>query len=269
MKKLLFIQSDDALLTETPKEFSPFLLMDYIGPMELNQKKNNLLLKEHALSGLELVTIVYSSEIEKRNPKDDMRVLTKGDIKWMSGDSGLIHKDNNALTEDAQEIVQLWINLPKAGPIHPRSQEIKADQIPLIELPDNAGKIRILAGEYQGLHGPTETLTPMNLWDMRLNAGHTIEFKVPEGHTAALFVLSGGIILSDGNEINEAELGILERQGDTFSLTTKEHTKILFLGGEPVNEPIIGFAPFEMQSPEDILSKLKKYSSIEVVVKVE
>jgi redox-sensitive bicupin YhaK (pirin superfamily) len=268
MKKLLFIQSDDHPSTEVSKEFSPFLLMDYIGPMDLKQKQNNLRKEKPVLSGLELVTIVYSSEIEKRNLKDDMKVLTTGDIKWMSGDSGLIHKDSNALTHDAHEIVQLWINLPKAGPIHPRSQEIKADRIPLIQLQDNAGKIRVLAGEYLGQFGPTETLTPMNLWDMRLNAGHTIEFKVPEGHTAALFVLSGGIILSDGNEINEAELGILERQGDTFSLTTKEHTKILFLGGEPVNEPVIGFAPFEMQSPEEILSKLKKYSSIDVVVKV-
>ncbi|MEA9358396.1 pirin-like C-terminal cupin domain-containing protein [Bacteriovorax sp. PP10] len=268
MKKLLFIQSDDTLSTKVSKDFSPFLLMDYMGPMDLKQKKKNLQKEEHVLSGLELVTIVYSSDIEKRNLEDDMKVLTKGDIKWMSGDSGLIHKDNNSLTLDAQEIVQLWINLPNKGPIHPRSQEIKADQIPLIQLQDNAGKIRVLAGEYQGLLGPTETLSPMNLWDMRLNAGHTIEFKVPEGHTAALFVLSGGIILSDGNEVNEAELGILERQGDTFSLTTKEHTKILFLGGEPVNEPVIGFAPFEMQSPEEILSKLKKYSSIDVIVKV-
>lgn len=268
MKKLLFIQSDDAPSTEISKEFSPFLLMDYMGPMELKQKRSQLLKEEHVLSGLELVTIVYSSEIENRKLKDDMKVLTPGDIKWMSGDSGLIHKNNNSLTHDAHEIVQLWINLPKKGPIHPKSQEIKADQIPLIQLPDNAGKIRVLAGEYLGQFGPTETLTPMNLWDMRLNAGHTIEFKVPEGHTAALFVLSGGIVLSDGNEIHEAELGILERQGDTFSLTTKEHTKILFLGGEPVNEPVIGFAPFEMHSPEEILSKLKKYSSIEVVVKV-
>ena len=136
-------------------------------------------------------------------------------------------------------------------------KEFILNHTPVFQLDNNSGKLKVIVGEYSGKSGLYTTTTPINIWDMRLNSGHTFNFKVPDGHTSAIFVLSGSIILSDGHEIKEAELGVLERTGDMFSFTTMERTKLLFLGGEPINEAVIGHAMFKLNAPQEILNEYR------------
>ena len=293
MKKLLFMQSNDTphwvgdgfpvrsifSYNEIAKELSPFLLMDYAGPVTFPPTNKRLGVGEHPHRGFETVTIVYSGEVEHRDSHGGGGVITTGDVQWMTAASGLVHEEKHgkdfAKNGGEFEMVQLWVNLPKKDKMtNPRYQGVKSEQIPQITLPNEEGLIRIIAGNYKNQVGPAMTFTPINIWDMRLNPGHTVEFTVPAGHTAAVFVLSGRVILNDGNEVGEAELAVLEREGTTFTLTAKEHTKILFLGGEPINEPIIGYGPFVMNTPDEIRQAFLdfeegKMGSIAVVAEIE
>ncbi len=250
----------------TPQEMSPFLLMDYAGPAEFSPSKHIRGVGEHPHRGFETVTIVYSGEVEHKDSSGGGGLIRPGDVQWMTAASGLVHSEKHgkdfANKGGAFEMVQLWINLPKKDKMsRPGYQGIKNEDIPAVKIPNSAGVVRVIAGEYVGTKGPASTFTPVNLWDIRLNAGHTTEFKVPAGHTTAVFVLSGKITLNDGEAVGEAEIALLERDGDSFTINATENAKLLFLGGEPIDEPIVGYGPFVMNTPAEIGQAMRDFES--------
>jgi redox-sensitive bicupin YhaK (pirin superfamily) len=271
MKKLLFSQQSNSrhwvgdgfpvrsifTYNDLAKEISPFLLMDYAGPAEFPPTQHRKGVGEHPHRGFETVTVVYSGEVEHRDSAGGGGVIKPGDVQWMTAASGLVHEEFHG-KEFAErggtfEMVQLWVNLPKKDKMaKPRYQGIQDKTVPSIALPDNAGTVRVIAGNYEGHQGPGMTFTPINLWDIRLNAGQQTTLRVPAGHTTAFFVLSGKVKLASGETIGEAELAVLEKDGDSFSLAALEDAKILFLGGEPIDEPIVGYGPFVMNTMAEI-----------------
>lgn len=275
MKKLLLKQRNDQAhwvgdgfpvrsvfsYNDIAKDISPFLLMDYAGPVEFSPTSQIRGVGEHPHRGFETVTIVYSGEVEHRDSSGGGGLIGPGDVQWMTAASGLIHTEKHgkefANKGGAFEMVQLWVNLPKKDKMSkPGYQGIKNSDIPAVAIPGNAGTVRVIAGEYQNNKGPASTFTPINLWDVRLNNGHKAEFSVPPGQTTAVFVLSGEITLHDGEVVRDAEIALLERDGEDFTLQASKDAKILILTGEPINEPIVGYGPFVMNSNAEIRQAL-------------
>ncbi|MFS4460514.1 pirin family protein [Bdellovibrio sp. HCB2-146] len=271
MKKLLFSQQSNqrhwvgdgfpvrSIFTynDLAKDISPFLLMDYAGPAVFPPSKHIRGVGEHPHRGFETVTIVYSGEVEHRDSSGGGGLIKPGDVQWMTAASGLVHEEKHgrefAEKGGAFEMVQLWVNLPRKDKMaNPRYQGLKNENIPKVALAGGAGYARVIAGDFNGNKGPGSTFTPINLWDIRLNSGHQAEFKVPAGHTTAIFVLSGRVTVDSGETIQEAELAVLDREGDSFTLKAVDDAKILFLGGEPIDEPIVGYGPFVMNSMGEI-----------------
>src|SRR5688500_17470947 len=161
---------------------SPFLLLDYAGPMEFQPTTKRHGVAEHPHRGFETVTIVYAGEVEHRDSAGGGGVIGPGDVQWMTAASGLVHEEMQGREFTKQggtlEMIQLWVNLPakdKQGP--PHYQSITAARIPQAALPDGAGTVRVIAGKYQDAVGPAQTFTPINLWDLRLSAGHSAELS--------------------------------------------------------------------------------------------
>jgi redox-sensitive bicupin YhaK (pirin superfamily) len=119
----------------------------------------------------------------------------------------------------------------------------------------------VIAGEYAGALGPAHTFTPMNVWDVRLKAQSRSEFHVTSGYTTALFVLKGKIRLPAGELVGEAELAVLERDGEQVAIEALENTTLLFLSGEPLNEPIVGRGPFVMNTEAEIRQAFVDYQT--------
>lgn len=280
MKKLLFTQRSNTphwvgdgfpvrsifSYNDLAKDLSPFLLMDYGGPTEFSPTNQRRGVGEHPHRGFETVTIVYAGEVEHRDSAGGGGIIKAGDVQWMTAASGLVHEEFHgkefAKSGGNFEMVQLWVNLPKKHKMDkPRYQGLRSENIPQVELPNGAGILRVIAGEFAGKKGPARTFSPINIWDISLKAGGKTEFKVPAGHTTSVFVLKGKVSLPDGKAIGEAEIGILEPQGETFQLQATEDAKILFLGGEPINEPIIGYGPFVMNTPAEIQQAFMDYES--------
>lgn len=280
MKKLLMTQRSDTphwvgdgfpvrsifSYRDLASEISPFLLMDYAGPAEFPATNQRRGVGEHPHRGFETVTIVYSGEVEHRDSSGGGGIIQDGDVQWMTAASGLVHEEFHgpsfAKKGGVFEMVQLWVNLPRKDKMaKPRYQGIVSERIPKVELPNGAGLVRVIAGEFAGNKGPADTFTPINLWDIRLNAGSKSKFSVPAGHTAAIFVLSGKVSLPTGETIGSAEIGILEKEGTEFELSASEDSKILFLGGEPIEEPIVGYGPFVMNSTAEIYQAFEDFES--------
>ena len=235
------------------KDISPFLLMDYAAPTEFKASKHIRGVGEHPHRGFETVTIVYDGEVEHRDSAGGGGLIGPGDVQWMTAASGLVHEEkhsqNFAQTGGKFEMVQLWVNLPKKFKMtSPRYQTLKNENIKKFDLADGAGSLRVIAGEYQNSKAQALTYSPINLWDLRVTAGHDVALQVPEGHTTALFILQGEIKLESGEVIGPAELAVLESRGSAFAFHALADSKILFMGGEALNEPIVGHGPFVINS---------------------
>jgi redox-sensitive bicupin YhaK (pirin superfamily) len=247
-------------------KISPFLLLDYAGPADFPPADKPRGVEEHPHKGFETVTIVYSGEVEHRDSTGGGGLIGPGDVQWMTAASGLVHEEMHGRDFTKRggtlEMIQLWVNLPakdKKG--RPHYQSITAAQIPDVPLPGNAGRMRIIAGRFNGTTGPANTFTPINLWDVRLSAGHATELAVPAGHNTLVFVLSGRIELGGVESVNEAGLAILDSAGDSIAMKANEDAKLLVMDGEPINEPVVAYGPFVMNSQAEIQQAFQDYQS--------
>ena len=177
---------------------SPFLLLDYAGPMEFSPTDERRGVGEHPHRGFETVTIVYEGEVEHRDSSGGGGRISPGDVQWMTAASGLVHEEFHgrefARRGGIFEMVQLWVNLPakdKMAP--PRYQSIVSSQIPTRSLPGGHGTVRVIAGEFAGAKGPATTFTPIHVWDLRLTSDERTDLAVPDGYTTALVVLKGAL----------------------------------------------------------------------------
>jgi redox-sensitive bicupin YhaK (pirin superfamily) len=132
-------------------------------------------------------------------------------------------------------------------------------QIPNVPLPDDAGTIRVIAGEYNGTKGSAKTFTPINLWDVNLRAGKSAESPLPEGHTSTFLVLSGKVLINGEHEAGEGDLAIFARAGEGITVRAKTDAKLLVMDGEPIAEPVVGQGPFVMNSRAEIQQAFEDY----------
>ena len=143
----------------------------------------------------------------------------------------------------------------------PRYQGILDAEIPVVELPENGGTLRVIAGTFAGTTGAANTYTPINLWDLRLRAGHQVKLTLPEGHTAALSILQGKLKVDGGMPAAEAELVVFERSGTDLLAEAESETTFLVLSGEPIEEPLAGYGPFVMNTQQEIHQALSDYQT--------
>jgi len=248
------IFSYDNLGRET---LSPFLMLDYAAPRRFEPANARRGVGEHPHRGFETVTVVYQGELEHRDSAGNGGRIGAGDVQWMTAAAGVVHEEfhSERFTQDGgtMEMMQLWVNLPARDKMSPpRYQTLLNGEIPSIALPDGAGRVRVIAGEYSGHRGPAKTFTPMNVWDLRLSAGGTAGFTMPEGHTVALVPMDGRITVNGSEAADASELVVLERRGGEFTVAAAADTRVFIIAGEPIPEPVVGYGPFVMNSEREI-----------------
>jgi redox-sensitive bicupin YhaK (pirin superfamily) len=246
---------------------SPFLLLDYAGPAEFSAKPPRRRgVGEHPHRGFETVTIVYEGEVEHRDSAGGGGVIGPGDVQWMTAGSGLVHDEFHSapFTErgGALEMIQLWVNLPKASKMTPRATRPSPTRdIPVVALPGEAGRARVIAGELLGQAGPASTHSPVNVWDLRVSAGKRVALSVPHGHTLAVVVLRGTVQLNDEEILRSAQLAVFDHDGEVFSIEANNDATVLVLSGEPLREPIVGYGPFVMNTKDEIEQAIRDFNS--------
>jgi hypothetical protein len=248
------------------RELSPFLLLDYAGPREFPAAEQPRGVGQHPHRGFETVTIVYQGEVEHRDSTGGGGMIGPGEVQWMTAGGGLLHEEfhSREFTKSGGnfEVVQLWVNLPaKHKMVEPAYQAIDKASIPAVDLPDGAGSVRIVAGEYEGRKGPARTFSPMHVWDMRLHEGKRAGIELPEGWTAAVVVLHGTVLVNDAEVVREAQFASLERAGTGVSIEANNEATLLVLSGEPIDEPVVGHGPFVMNTPEQIRQAIQDFTS--------
>lgn len=247
-------------------DISPFLLLDYAGPAEFQPAGRPRGVGLHPHRGFETVTIVYSGEVEHKDSTGNSGTIGPGDVQWMTAARGILHEEKHSqrFTEQGGklEMVQLWVNLPaKDKMTAPHYQEITRDVIPLVKLAGNAGNVRVIAGNFEKITGAARTFTPINLWDIRLNAGGKAELALPEGYNTALLVLEGNVKINGAEPLKAKELALFDKPGDYIGLEASEPCVLLIMNGEPIDEPIEGYGPFVMNTQAEIRQAMADFEA--------
>ena len=234
----------------------PFLLLDELGPIDWRPGEA-VGAPDHPHRGFETVTYVLEGETRHEDSAGHRGTLRAGDVQWMTAGRGVIHSE-----EPSEELrsrggrmhgFQLWVNLPaKDKMAAPGYQTLLDGEIPSVALADGAGRVRVIAGEFDGHRGPARTFTAIDVWDVRLDAGKAATFSLPEGRTLALVVLKGTVLVNGSAVTREAQMVSLARDGRDVKLEANTDATVLLLSGEPIDEPIAGYGPFVMNTQEEI-----------------
>jgi len=248
------------------KQLSPFLLLDYAGPADFAPVQHKRGVGQHPHRGFETVTIVYKGEVSHRDSTGQGGTIGPGDVQWMTAGGGILHEEfhSEAFTSQggALEMVQLWVNLPaKDKMTTPGYQAVLDSDIPVVALPNEAGTVRVIAGEHGQQKGPAHTFTPMHVWDMRIRQGGITEFEVPEGWSTALVVLRGTVLVNGDTVAREAQLVVLDKADRHMAIEANSDAVVLLLSGEPIDEPIVGYGPFVMNSRDQIAQAISDFNS--------
>lgn len=245
---------------------SPFLLLDYAGPAEFVPTERPRGVGVHPHRGFETVTIVYQGEVEHRDSTGEGGLIGPGDVQWMTAASGILHEEfhSQAFTRKGGtlEMVQLWVNLPAQHKgTEPGYQTLLDKDIPAVTLPDGAGTLRVIAGDYEGHAGPARTFTPIDIWDLRLKSGGATALTLPEGRMFGIVVLRGNVLLNGADQAREAQFALLDREGGGVIIEAETDATLLVLSGEPIDEPVAMHGPFVMNTSEEIRRAMADFQS--------
>jgi len=248
------------------KQIDPFLMLDYAGPTDVAPSDRPRGVDEHPHRGFETVTIAYQGAVEHRDSGGNSGVIRPGDVQWMTAASGVVHEEKHEreFTKHGGtfEMVQLWVNLPKAHKMSaPRYQALTKEQIPVVSLGE-AGEARIIAGEWNGTRGAARTVTAVNVFDVRLHGGASAEVNVPAGHNAAVILLKGEVAVNGGSVLKgEAQLALLSAEGGRVSLDAGRDSVLLILSGVPIGEPVASYGPFVMNTRAELTQAVEDYNA--------
>ena len=248
------------------KHVSPFLLLDHAGPMEFAPAERPRGVGEHPHRGFETVTIVYSGEVEHRDSTGAGGRIGPGDVQWMTAGGGILHDEFHSepftRTGGVLEMVQLWVNLPAAHKMTaPAYQTITDADIPSVALPDGAGAVRVIAGEFDGHSGPARTHTPMHVWDLRLNQGGSARMDLMDGWNSLLVVLHGTVQVNGTEIARGGQFVLLDRAREGVVVEANNDAVVLVLSGQPIDEPIVGHGPFVMNTSDEIRQAIHDFST--------
>ncbi|MCC6887447.1 MAG: pirin family protein [Hyphomicrobiales bacterium] len=236
---------------------SPFILLDYAAPETFTPTTEQRGVGQHPHRGFETVTIVYDGELEHRDSTGAGGTIGPGDVQWMTAAAGILHEEFHSQPFAAKggnmEMVQLWVNLPaKHKNAKPGYQTLLDKDIPSVELPGNAGTVRVIAGDYEGDKGPARTFTPINIWDVRLRGNKSAKLSLPEGHSLTVVVLAGTVEINGAEIVRSGQLVVLSLEGGEVTIEAHVDAKLLVLSSEPIDEPVVMHGPFVMNTADEI-----------------
>jgi redox-sensitive bicupin YhaK (pirin superfamily) len=247
------------------KRMDPFIMMDYNSKFYFPPSDAPKGVGVHPHRGFETVTIAYKGRVAHHDSSGGGGVIGEGDVQWMTAAAGVLHKEyhEEAFSKEGGEfqMVQLWVNLPAKDKMSkPKYQAIAKDKMAVYDLPEKAGKIEIIAGEYKGVKGPAETFSPVFMMNAKLNAGGKADFSFPKVNNTTLLVIEGNIIVNGKENVATDHLVLFENDGENFTIEASEDAVVLILSGEPLNEPIAAHGPFVMNSQQEIVQAFEDFN---------
>ena len=239
---------------------SPFLMLDHFGPDRIRPGEAGGL-NPHPHRGFETVTFLFQGAMEHHDSSGGHGLLRAGGVQWMTAGSGIVHAEYRekefARTGGVLEGVQLWVNLPRKYKMEaPHYQDLPAEKFAVAKF--TGGEARVVAGDLLGVRGPAATYTPIVAAHVTLEARASVELPVPGNFNVYVYAVRGGGS-SGGMDFATNQLVQYRADGGSVQVTAAEALDFLFLAGVPIDEPVVSWGPFVMNTREEIIQARDDY----------
>jgi hypothetical protein len=243
------------------RRLDPFLMLDAFGSDDPDDYIAGF--PDHPHRGFETVTYMLHGRMRHRDNAGHEGLLGDGGVQWMIAGRGVIHSEIPEQEDGVMEGFQLWLNLPARDKMRaPWYQDFPSASIPEYVTPDGV-TVRVIAGDSNGVKGAmTREVTEPLYLDIHIPAGVEFSTAIPPSHNAFIYVYRGQVKVGD-TAVEKQRMGILGNTpgADGVTLAATEDTRLILVAGKPLNEPIVQYGPFVMNTQEEIHRALEDFRS--------
>lgn len=263
------------LPTRNVEQFDPFLLLHHhVGDLPPHSDYKNAGVGPHPHRGFSPVTFIFQGSIHHRDSRGNSSIVDAGGVQWMNAGMGIIHSERPSKqfveTGGTQEIVQLWINTPAAKKMDPPTyQAFQKNELVHISPDHGNGQIALVSGNLNGMKGPVNTTLPIvsAMVSLEKESGH--RFEIAPGQRGMLYLLEGTLQLEGYGRVDNNHLVLLEDDLDAIVIKALDSTRLLFLSGKPIGEPVATFGPYVMNNQSEILEAMRDYQMGKMGILIE
>lgn len=232
---------------QTVREYDPILMLDSFDSRNPDDYIAGFPMHPHR--GIETISYVYNGYMTHRDSLGNEDTIGNGEVQWMTAGSGILHEEKLPAAERLLG-VQLWLNLPAKDKMAPPAyHSIKNSDIEEIEF--DWGKLRLLAGEFEGRKGFISKYLPLNYYDLHLNQQKHVTINTESDSSVMLFTLLGDAYI--GGELVKEKTAVKLTEGDQVEIkATEKGAQILFISSKRLDEPVAWSGPIVMNTEEEL-----------------
>jgi redox-sensitive bicupin YhaK (pirin superfamily) len=239
------------------QRLDPFLMLDAFR----NEHADDYIggFPNHPHRGFETVTYMIAGRMRHHDSAGNEGLLTNGSVQWMTAGAGLIHSEMPEQEDGRMEGFQLWLNLPAADKMTaPTYRDIAPEALPVARLAGGV-TVKVIAGESHGVAGAVQRpVTEPLFLDIELPVGGEFSQAVPRTHNALVYVYHGEVTVA-GTTVTDTKMAILANDAGSVTLRASAPARALIIAGRPLNEPIVQYGPFVMNSQAQIAQAIADY----------
>lgn len=263
------------LPTQNVQQIDPFLLLHHADvkvPTHIEPDHGGV--GPHPHRGFSPVTFIFKGGVHHRDSRGNDSTIYAGGAQWMNAGMGIIHSErpphNIHEIGGRQEIIQLWINTPSEHKMdQPSYFPIAAEDVPTVH--EDGGKVtlKIFSGELLGTNGPVPSQAEVNAATAEMKQSGKIFIPLPKDHSALIYLLDGKLTVDGFGLVEGLHVVHFKNDGDGISLEALEHTRVLILSGKPLNEKVVSYGPFVMNTQTEIMEAMRDYQMGKMGVLIE
>lgn len=239
--------------------FDPFLLIHHWeSRLPGNQKKLEVGVGPHPHRGFSPVTFIYKGEVNHNDSLGNNHTISSGGTQWMSAGKGITHSERPsekmAKNGGELEFIQFWINtLAKNKMDEPFYLPLSKEKTPTIK--NEHYTIQVVCGNYAGKKGAIMHSSPLNLLRIEMNESAQLSFELKASDNTLIYLLDGELNINNKN-CNAKDMVLFENTGFEINVKAKKNTRFIVLSGAPLNEPVVSYGPFVMNTKSEIITAL-------------
>ena len=241
------------------KRLDPFLMLDAFASENPDDYIAGF--PDHPHRGFETVTYMLDGHMRHRDSAGNEGLLQSGGVQWMTAGRGVIHSEIPEQVDGLMEGFQLWLNLPSQHKMSaPWYRDFPSTAIPEYVTPQGV-TVRVIAGISNGVAGAvTREITEPLYLDIHVPAGVEFSTALPDTHNAFIYVYRGTVSVAD-QQVASRRMGIFGNTPgtDNVTLSASEDARLILVAGKPLNEPIVQYGPFVMNTQHEIHQALNDF----------
>lgn len=263
------------LPTQAVEQIDPFLLLHHANiKAPEHVKPDHAGVGPHPHRGFSPVTFIFQGGVHHRDSRGHDSTIYAGGAQWMNAGMGIIHSERPPYDIQEiggrQEIIQLWINTPAKNKMDvPSYFPVRAEDVPFVLSEDGSVRLHVFSGSILGKKGPVPSQAIVNAATLYLKQGGKIDIPIPENHNALIYLLDGQLNVDGFGLVDGMHLVHFRNDGDGISFEAKQDTRALLLSGLPLDEDVVSYGPFVMNTQTQIMEAMRDYQMGKMGVLIE